>query len=148
MEQKEQLTQPLDTQKLQFSLKDGKPAGVALLGDRMEQFRQIVAFTEKELAALWVDRDKVRQEMKDLALEMLGPDAMVMLRDYLSIVESGQEDAEKAKAREDVEAAKQRLTEEIEEMSKGFIEKVEASEKVRYHCLDVLSAGTLDADMI
>ena len=148
MEQKEQLTQPLDTQKLQFSLKDGKPAGVALLGDRMEQFRQIVAFTEKELAALWVDRDKVRQEMKDLALEMLGPDAMVMLRDYLSIVESGQEDAEKAKAREDVEAAKQRLTEEIEEMSKGFIEKVEASEKVRYYCLDVLSAGTLDADMI
>ena len=148
MEQKEQLTQPLDTQKLQFSLKDGKPAGVALLGDRMEQFRQIVAFTEKELAALWVDRDKVRQEMKDLALEMLGPDAMVMLRDYLSIVESGQEDAEKAKAREDVEAAKQRLTEEIEEMSKGFIDKVEASEKVRYYCLDVLSAGALDADMI
>ena len=108
----------------------------------MEQFRKIVAFTEKELEALWVDRDKVQQEIKDLALEMLGPDAMVILRDYLSIVERGQEDAEKVKAKEDVEAAKQRLMEEIEQMRKGFIDNVEASEKVCYRCL-LLSSGRL-----
>ena len=146
--QKEQLTQPLGKQKLQFSLKDGNPAGIALLGDRMEQFRKIVACTERELEALWLDRDKVQQEIKDLALEMLGPDAMVMLRDYLSIVERGQEDTEKAKAKEDVEAAKQKLMDEIEELSQGFIDKVEASEKVCYYCLHVLSAGKVDADMI
>ena len=114
----------------------------------MEQFRKIVAFTEKELEALWADWDKVQQEIKDLALEMLGSDAMEMLRDYLSIVENDRDEVEKAKATEDVEAAKQRLMEEIEEMNKGFIDRVEATEKVCYSCLHVLSGGKLDADMI
>ena len=128
---RKELTRPLDDEKLQFTDKDGKPAGVALLGDRIKRFRKTVVVVEKELNVSWTELDEVQQEIKELAMEMLGPDAMDVLREHLADANGErQADREVINMEQEIEAQKQRLKKEIEEMSRDFIERMNASEKV------------------
>lgn len=69
---KEEMFKPLGQDKLHFKSNDGKLKSTQTLGDRMRQFKNLVAAEENQLEALWKEWTEVHQSITDLAQEMLG----------------------------------------------------------------------------
>ena len=128
----EELLRPLAKEQLQFKSHDGKPSGVASLGDRMKRFKKTVAFHEKEHTALWKEWTEVQQEILELGKEVLGPKGLEALLTHGVDEPEGYRGEAQVKMEDEVNAERARLAEEVEKMSKGFIEKMRADEKVRY----------------
>ena len=110
------MTRSLDREKLQFEDSSGKPAGVATLGHRMKRFKSLLLTEEGELARLWKEWTDAQQAIIDFSKEVLGPNNLA---------------DEEQRRTDQIEAERLKFVEEIENMSKGAIEKMVASEKVR-----------------
>lgn len=78
---KDEMFQTVGQDKLYFKSNDGKLKSTQTLGDRMQQFKNLVAAEETHLEALWKEWTEVNQSITNLALEML---SSTQLGDVLS----------------------------------------------------------------
>lgn len=121
---------PLGQDKLHFKSNDGKVKSTQTLGDRMRQFKNLVAAEEKQLEALWKEWAEVHQNITDLALEMLGS---TRLEDVLNQPTSKLSDfvgpRQKAAA-EVVEKERKEWEDEIAKMSEASVASMMAGEEV------------------
>ena len=123
---------PLQDEELKFQTHDGRSAGTVVLGDRMTQFRKVVAAEEKILESLrreWMD---VQKEIMAIAGEMLGAKGLEELMDG-GLLE-GMMTMEQEKRAEEVEGLKKRFLEEVGRLSAEAVEGVREGEKVRHCC--------------
>lgn len=67
----DEMFKPVGQDELHFKSNDGKLKSTQTLGDRMRQFKNLVAAEETHLEALWKEWTEVNQSITNLALEML-----------------------------------------------------------------------------
>lgn len=129
---KEEKLRPLDGDQIEIASADGIATAKVLFGDCMQSFRETVTREEKALAALWKEWSEVQQELEEFAKEMLGPDGLTQVRNSEGSALGGQCGEQQKKLKQDVELDTTRLEEEIEKIGQQAMQKMLASEKVRY----------------
>ena len=80
----EGIRKPLDQDQLHFIGKDGKPAGTQSLGDRMKEFKDVVAEEKKKIDDLAKQWAEINQSIIGLALEVVGPEGISNLLSHLN----------------------------------------------------------------
>lgn len=115
---KKEILRPLETERLQFAARNGKPAGIASLGERMKRFERLVKVTEKELEKLWADWESTVRE-----LQKYGEDSSKERLDH-----RGQ--GQHASVEEDIIRERERLEKEVETFCGEILGKMVDSEKV------------------
>ncbi|MCJ1470282.1 hypothetical protein MMC07_008927 [Pseudocyphellaria aurata] len=126
---KEEMFKPLGQDKLHFKSNDGKFKSTQTLGDRMRQFKNLVAAEEKQLEALWKEWAEVNQSIADLALEMPGS---TRLEDVLNQSTGKLPDIvgpRRKATTEIVEQERKEWEDEITKMSKASVASMMAGEE-------------------
>ena len=127
---KEETFRPLGEDQLQFANADGVTK--ALLGDCMQSFKKVINHEEKALAVLWKEWVEVQQGLEDFAKEMLGPEGLKQFRNSKGSTVGGECGEQQEKLEQDVGFDRKRLEEELEKSSQQAVQKMLASEKVRW----------------
>lgn len=125
---KQDLIRPMAKELLLFKDAAGKPNGYTTLGNRIEKFKATVQHEETEIKALWKEWTEVQQMIKDLSVQVLGPEGLKNLR-AAADDQKGPVKEEQGKLDQIVEAERLRLAAEIETMCNEAIEKMRAGEK-------------------
>ncbi|MCJ1225099.1 hypothetical protein MMC12_001748 [Toensbergia leucococca] len=125
----DELVRPIDQEQLQFTSRDGRPAGTAILGHRIKRFKKIIAAEEKELASLWTQWTEVQQEITNFASETLGSGTLETLAKNSATMIQRYTSEEQKKATEELEAEGERLRDEIAGVSKASLDQMKASEE-------------------
>lgn len=129
---------PLQDEELKFKSHDGRSSGTVVLGDRMTNFRKLVAAEERTLESLrreWMD---VQKEIMAIAGEMLGPKGLEEMMN--GRLQEGILTMEQEKMAEEVEGLKKGFLEEVERLSDEAVERVREGEKV-CRCCCVMCSG-------
>lgn len=121
---------PLSQDELHFKSNDGKLAGTQNLGDRMRQFKNLVAQEEKRLEALWEQWIDVQQNMENLALEALGPKGVESIAHQSTSKLPEYEGSFHKSIAEEIEKERKGWEDKIAKMSKASIAKMRADEEV------------------
>ena len=130
---RDELTKPLAQETLQFRGPDGRPTGTATLGDRMRTFRKRIAKEEKELETLWKEWAGVQQLIIGIGIKILGPEAVQAIEAQpAGKLEDASGSVETTKIVQEVNTKKIQLSQDIEAMSAGLVEKMYSSEKARH----------------
>ena len=137
----DELVRPIDQEQLQFTSRDGRPAGTAILGHRIKRFKKIIAAEEKELASLWTQWTEVQQEITNFASETLGSGTLETLAKNSATMIQRYTSEEQKKATEELEAEGERLRDEIAGVSKASLDQMKASEEVGHSWFDDASSS-------
>lgn len=129
---KEELTQSLKVETLQFTGLDGLPCGVVSLGDRMKRFKKLVSNTEIEISRLRRELAEVQKSISNLGEDLLGPQISQWVAKYAATSDEARvnDDGKFKEITVEMEMTKARLKEKLENICARAIEKSQMIETV------------------
>ena len=126
----EEILMPPSQDELHFKSNDGRMAGTQNLGDRMRQFKSLVAQEEEQLEALWEQWTDIQQNIADLALEALGPEGVESITSQATSKRADYERSSRKSIIEEIEKERKGWEDKIAKMSKAWLAKMRAEEEV------------------
>ena len=129
LEDKQAMIQPFQDDELEWISADGNRTGTTILGSRMKRFHKTVEANAQELARQLDDWNKCQAQLRDMVLELFGPEGLKQMED--GVFEVGNALSEEFKEfKEEIDAEKKKFATMIKEARNASVKQMKESEEV------------------
>ena len=129
LEDKQAMIQPFQDDELEWISADGNRTGTTILGSRMKKFHKTVEANAQELARQLDDWNKCQAQLRDMVLELFGPEGLKQMED--GVFEVGNALSEEFKEfKEEIDAEKKKFATMIKEARNASVKQMKESEEV------------------
>ena len=129
LEDKQAMIQPFQDEELEWISADGNRTGTTVLGSRMKRFHKTVEANAQELARQLDDWNKCQAQLRDMVLELFGPEGLKQMKD--GVFEVGNALSEEFKEfKEEIDAEKKKFATMIKEARNASVKQMKESEEV------------------
>ncbi|KAK0514629.1 hypothetical protein JMJ35_003246 [Cladonia borealis] len=131
LEDKQAMIQPFQDDELEWISADGNRTGTTILGSRMKRFHKTVEANAQELARQLDDWNKCQAQLRDMVLEIFGPEGLKQMEE--GVFEVGNALSEEFKEfKEEIDAEKKRFATMIKEARNASVKQMKESEEKLY----------------
>ena len=129
LEDKQAMIQPFQDDELEWISADGNRTGTTILGSRMKRFHKTIEANTQELARQLDDWNKCQAQLRDMVLELFGPEGLKQMED--GVFEVGNALSEEFKEfKAEIDAEKKKFATMIKEARNASVRQMKESEEV------------------